>query len=196
MKMKITLLLSLTLIILTASGCAWFKPSRNKEKPSQVLQEKSVRSPAGGFEFQPLQGYSTTETAGSASMFLPGGDQQSGPGMLLSGLTFDQPVSLEQAEAVILKTYPAYTFDKSRPIHVDKVKGTVMEFSTVYHALDGITLDKPGADEGEEILGRVIVVMVSPTHQFRCILLAPADQWKDVRRAFDSVLKSVHFFTP
>ncbi len=194
MKTEYKMLITLSILALAVSACSLFKGSKDKEKPNEVLMEKTVRSRSGGFEFQPLEGYKVAEAAGIASMFLPGGDEQSGPGMILSGLIFDQAVSLELAEAVIVKTYPAYTFDKSKPIQVDKIKGLSLEFSSTYHAPDGIILEKPGADEGEEIQGRIIVVMLNPTQQFRCILLAPADQWKDMRHKFDKVLDSVHLF--
>lgn len=194
MKNEVKILIALSILALAASGCGLFKGSKDKEKTNEVLMEKSIRSQSGGFEFRPLEGYKTREAAGTASMFLPGGDEQSGPGMILSGLVFDQPVSLEQAEAVIRKTYPAYEFDQSKPVKVDQIKGLSMEFTTTYHAPDGIILEKPGASEGEQIQGRIIVVMLSPTQQFRCILLAPADQWKDMRHPFDKVLDSVALF--
>lgn len=183
-----------TILLLTLTGCSLFK-SADKEKPGKVLMDDVIRSTAGGFDFQPLQSYQAIEKAGTASMFLPGGDEQSGPGMLLSGFVFDQSVSLEQAEEVIRKTYPQYEFGKSRPLHVDKIKGTAIDFTSTYHAPDGIILTNPGADEGEEIRGRFVVVMVSPTQQFRCIQLAPADQWNKIQPGLDKVLKSVHLFT-
>ncbi len=194
MKHSRTFPLIFTILLLTLAGCSLNKPA-DKEKPGKVLMDDVIRSTAGGFDFQPLEGYRADEKAGTAGMFLPGGDEHSGPGMLLSGLVFDQSVSLEQAEEVLRKTYPQYEFGKSRPVHVDKIKGTVIDFTSTYHAPDGIILSNPGADEGEEIRGRVIVVMVSPTQQFRCIQLAPADQWNKMQPGLDKVLKSVHLFT-
>lgn len=181
------------MVMLAASGCSVFKSSNGKVKPGEELMDEIVRSKEGGYEFQPLQGYKTSEAAGTVSMFLPQGDQQSGPGMILSGLNFDQSVSLEQAEAVIRKTYPAYEFGKSKPYKVDQIKGVALDFTTTYHAPDGILLANPGADEGEEIQGRILVVMVSPTRQFRCTMLAPADQWNKIHSRFEKVIKSVQF---
>lgn len=156
--------------------------------------DEFVRSEAGGYAFLPLQGYETKVSAGTANMFLPGGDPQSGPVIRMEGYLFDAEVDIEKALAVIVKTYPEYSFSKAREIQVGSVEGMYMDFTAVYHAPEGVILENPGAEEGEQINGRVVVVMVNPTQQYRCLMLAPEKSWDDLLPKFEAVLGSVQFF--
>jgi hypothetical protein len=153
-----------------------------------------IRSEVGGFEFQALQGYETKDHMGIVTMYLPDGDHQSGPGMLLIGSLFDQDVSLEQAIAVEIKSSPAYEFSEPQKIQVDGQEGTVLDFSTTYRALDGVILDHPGASEGDIIRGRVILIMLNARQQFKCVMLAPAKDWDNISPRFEKVIQSLEFF--
>ncbi len=188
------LLILLAGLLFSISGCGMGGSQQEMIQPNEVLMDEIIRSEAGGYAFRPLQGYETKVYAGTASMFLPDGDQQSGPGMLMMGYLFDTEVSIEKAAEVIVKTYPEYSFSKAREITIGLTEGVFMDFTSIYHAPDGIILENPGAEEGEQINGRVLVVMVSPTQQYRCLMLAPEKSWNDLLAQFEAVLSSVQFF--
>lgn len=153
-----------------------------------------IRSEAGGYELYPLAGFESKENLGMVSMFLPQGDQQSGPGMLFTGSLFNEEVTLDQAAAVMVKIYPEYTFSQPEKITLDGIEGVSMDFSAVYHAPDGIILASPGADEGEALQGRLIVVMVTPNQQFKALMLTPLKSWPAYQPEFEAVMAAVKFF--
>lgn len=177
-------------LALALGACA----AAGRENAKEEKMGETLRSEAGGFELTALDGYETHQAGETIEMFLPGGDLQSGPGLIVSGLRFEQDVTLQQAEAVIRKTYTAYEFGKAKPYRLDKIKGLALDFSTVYRAPDGVVMPNPGAAEGEEIRGRVVVVMVTPRQQLRCLLLAPTSQWNTARSRLEKVLKSLVVF--
>ena len=153
----------------------------------------TIHSKTGGFEFQALVGYETKEHQGIVSMYLPDGDPQSGPGMLMIGSLFDQDVSLEQAIAVEIKSSPAYDFSEPQAIQIDGQEGAGLDFSTTYQALDGVILANPGASEGDTIRGKLILIMLNPRRQFKCVMLAPERDWDKIYPRFEQVFSNLAF---
>ena len=178
----------LLLLLLAAAGCS--RPT------GEAAMSELVRSESGGFSFRPLAGYTVMEKAGTAAMFLPDGDQQSGPGLWMAVVPLPQAVSVEQAAAVLVKSTPAYAFSPPQPITLDTRQGLSMEFTSTYHAPDGILLPQPGAAEGELLQGRMMVVLLNPTRRFTCVMLAPAAKWQSLGPQLEAAAASLKFFEP
>jgi hypothetical protein len=60
----------------------------------------------------------------------------------------------------------------------------------------GILADIGGNVDGEQVIGRIVVVAVNPTQQFTMFASSPESRWSEVEPLFDAVLASVYFFEP
>jgi len=129
-----------------------------------------------GFAFRPLPNYQIDLSFG-VQMLAPGADSDSGPGFILAG---GESADGTTTQSLIdtLKS-PELEVGESKPVTVDGVAGLAVE------------IKRPVGD----LLGRVVVVMVTPKQQFMIMGFAPKVQWeKDTAQLFDALLNSVKLF--
>lgn len=150
-------------------------------------------NPTGGYQVDRIDEFDVKISAGTVAMFPQNGDRQSGPGMIFTMESFSTPVNLDTAVSGLMKNEPAYSFGDTRIIMIDGIQGRSVDFSTIYHAVDGIILDSPGAAEGENIRGRVSLVSIDKTRLFKCVMLSPERSWGMYESVFKKILASVKF---
>lgn len=152
-----------------------------------------VQNKTGGYEIRSIKGYDLKMAGGYLYMFPPEGDKQSGPGMIISAEQFQGSIDQKKAVEVMVKSEPAFQFSDATGIQVGGFDGLSMEFTTSYHAVDGIIFDKPGASEGEQIHGRAVLVVVNQNRLFKCLMHTPQTDWDKYKSLFDDVIKSIKF---
>ncbi|NSW52819.1 MAG: hypothetical protein HPY85_09965 [Anaerolineae bacterium] len=148
----------------------------------EVSLGEEFRSDFGGFAFQQIPGYDTEEAFGIVQMTAPGGDVQSGPGMLFTGGLNTEKLSFEDAIGNLKDSTPDYVYEEPEEIEVDGEDGVALDFTGVY--------------EGKDVVGRIVIVMIGDYHQFICMMVAPPDDWDEVQPLYHSVLDTVKFFEP
>jgi hypothetical protein len=162
--------------------------------PGGNFMGELIQNKTGGYEIRSITGYEYRMADGYVYMFPPEGDRQSGPGLIISAEQFQEPINQEKAVEGMVKSEPAYLFSNPIRIQVGGFDGLSMDFTTIYHAVDGIILDNPGADEGEEIHGRAVLVVVDQTRLIKCIFHTPQKDWEKSKILFEDVIKSIKFF--
>jgi hypothetical protein len=153
-----------------------------------------VRNEIGGYEIRGIRDFDVKSSDGMVSMFISGGDHQSGPGLYITSELFQTPVSLEKAFDVMVKNEPANVYTQIEKTLIDGSDGISAYFSTTYHALDGIILENPGAAEGETIKGRTIIIVLDDHRLVKCVMLAPEKTWGEYEPIFQQVISSIKFF--
>ena len=138
------------------------------------------QSASGGFEFLPLEDYEFSDSWGIIQMIAPGADPQAGPVILLVGGSNEMEMTLDDLADSMMQNTPDGEFSKPKKIKVDGINGYDYTVKSTY--------------DGEEIEGRMVFVMVSPTQQFALVGAAPEGEWKSVNKDFETVLDSVRFF--
>jgi len=142
------------------------------------------RSEAGGYAFQPIPGYEMEEFFGLASMAAADADTDLGPMFMLIGGTNDEANTEDQI------------FDK----FMQDAEGENVEIldrrEITVDSKPGILADINGEVDGQQVIGRIVVVAVTPNHQFTMFASAPEDRWTEVEDNFDAVLASIYFFEP
>jgi len=146
-----------------------------------------------GFEIQGLEGFDSKIISNVVSIFLPDGDRQSGPGMVISIEDFEEIVDLQTAVNSLIRNEPGYTFINRKEVEINHVEGCSLDFTSIYRAPDGIILSNPGASEGDIIRGRVVLAVVDGNRLFKCLMLAPDSLWERYEPAFNKVLLTVRF---
>lgn len=163
-------------VFLMACSLGGLLPGKGEEASSD-----GYRSEAGGYSFKPLDGYELTEDFGISQMLTPGADPETGPMLAMIGGTSDEALDNETLLERMSDSFTDGKLSKPKKIKVDGVAGLDV----------GIT-----STTEEDVVGRMVIVMVEPTQQFVLFGVAPKGEWKLVNKDFDKVLKSIQFFAP
>lgn len=139
-------------------------------------------STEGGFSFQTIPGYETEEAFGLVNVSPPGEDEVA---LMLIGSPLEENIDLETLYQQVIKEAgendEGVEFTTRRDVIVD--------------GIPGIAVDTSGPYQGMNMMGRMVIVVVSPTQEFRMIGMAPADRWQDeLELLFESTLATVQFF--
>jgi hypothetical protein len=150
--------------------------------PGKSSLGQEQRSEEGGFAFRPITGYKVASDAGVVNMAPPDADPNIGPVFLLAGTAAENGTTNEK----LMQSLSQQSDMKvSEPKEI-KVAGVA-----------GLAADITTTQEGKDIKGRVVVAMVSSTHQFTLLGAATSDLWdREVQALFEQVLASVSFFEP
>jgi len=169
----------------------------NSEYPGVIQEEiklgDRIVSEMGGYSIQSMPDFEIKEAGGFVTMFPPNGDKQSGPGFVISGENFDQQINLKTAIEGIIKNASNHQFDRPLPISVGGSDGLSANYFFTYHALDGVILENPGANEGERIRGQSVVVVLEDHKLIKINCYAPEKLYSSIGPVFNSVLKSIRF---
>ena len=139
-------------------------------------------STEGGFSFRTIPGYEVEEFMGLVNT-RPEDDEE--VALMLMGSLLDESIDLEdlyqQALQEVEEDSGDIEFANRRDVTVDDIPG--------------IAVDVSGPFEGEDMVGRIVIVVVSPTQEFRMIGIAPADRWEtELASLFETTLATVQFF--
>jgi len=158
--------------------------AENSAPPPSIDLGDEYRSEDGGYAFRQIPEYEVEEIFGLTSMVAPNADPDLGPLMMLIGGTNEEPTTEEEIFNNFMQDV------ESEDIQVlDQREITV-------NGHPGILADIGGDVDGHQVVGRIVVVSVSPTQQFTMFASAPEIQWNQVEPFFDAVLASVYFFEP
>ncbi len=171
-----SIVLTALAVFLMACSLGGLLPGGDDSASSDVF-----RSEAGGYSFKPLEGYDLTEEFGIAQMLAPGADPETGPMLALVGGISDEELDNETLLERMGATFTDGELTKPKKVKVDGVVGLDVGIEST---------------TGEDAVGRMVIVMVEPTQQFIMFGVSPKDDWKEVNKDFDKVLKSIEFFTP
>ncbi len=175
-KMK-SIVLSLMTVFLMACSLGGLLPGSDDNAASDVF-----RSEAGGYSFNPLEGYDLTEEIGITQMLEPGAEPVTGPMIAMIGGPSEEEMDTETLLEKMTESMSDVTISKAKKV---KVGGAT-----------GLDVGLESTLEDEDTLGRMVVVMVEPNQQFVMLAVAPKDDWKTFNKDFEKVLKSIEFFTP
>lgn len=139
----------------------------------------SQRMEEGGFAFRTVPDYELIYDVGMVMMLAPDGDTEYGPAVQLMGWNRETSTTNETVFAE-LKTEIAFTL--SDPVAV-QVAGT-----------DGLMTEVSGVNNGINIRGRIVIVMVTPNQQFIMMANATEETWQSLAPYADAVLASIEFF--
>jgi ligand-binding sensor domain-containing protein len=142
--------------------------------------EKRVEQ--GGFAFQPIPGYDVVVNEAEAMMIAPDANV-TGPFFMLNGVPNEFAMNLDELYEIFESEFDEVDFAEAYDITVGGVPGKAA--------------DVTGAPEGEELAGRVAVLLPTPEMGFLMIGSAPAGRWEEeTEPLFEAVLASVSFFEP
>jgi hypothetical protein len=146
--------------------------------------DDEYRSDAGGYAFQPISGYEFEEFFGLAALVAPDANPDLGPMLMLIGGTNEQESSDNEIFNNFIKDAEREDVEilEQKEIRVDGKSGLLADFV--------------GEIGGEPIVGRIVVVAVTPTQQFTMFASAPKNRWDAFEPSFDAVLSSIYFFEP
>ena len=154
------------------------------QKHPDVDLDDEYRSEAGGYAFQPISGYEFEEFFGLAALVAPDADPDLGPMLMLIG-------GINEEETTDEQIFDNFMKDAER----EDVK-ILEQKEIIVDGKSGLLADIAGNIEGEKIVGRIVVVAVTPAHQFTMFASAPQNRWDVFKPSFDAVLDSIHFFEP
>lgn len=154
------------------------------QPPGNILLGEEYRSEEGGYAFHPIPEYELEEFFGLATMVAPDGDPDLGPMVLLIGSTSEETVTTD----ALFDEFMLDTEDEGVEI-LDRREISV-------DGRDGVLAEISGDVDGQQVVGRIVVVAVSPTQEFSLFASAPKDRWNEVAPIFDAVLASIYFFEP
>lgn len=147
----------------------------------ETASSDEFRSEAGGYSFKPVEGYELSEDFGITQMLAPGADPETGPMLAMIGGSSEEALDNETLLARMEETFTDGELARPRKVKVGGVSGLDVGIEST---------------TGEDVVGRMVIVMVEPTQQFVMFGVAPEEDWKTVNKDFDKVLKSISFFTP
>ena len=99
---------------------------------------------------------------------------------IFGSLTDQEQTNEEMWDMITQQSTTTLDFDKPDKYKVDDVRGLLAEFD--------------GEQAGEEVRGKVFVVMVKPDQQFIMFGIAPKDEWKKFEPVYMKVLDLIKFF--
>ena len=153
--------------------------------PATDLGEEQ-RSAMGGFAFQAIPGYTVEEAFGFASMEAPDAEPEIGPAVMLMGSAY----GVEES-ATIEEIYDEFVGDLEGDMEISEPREITVS------GLPGLVSDVSGDSEGTKVVGRIVIVAVTPTQRFIMLGAAPSDRWDgELAPLFDAVLVSISFFEP
>ncbi len=145
------------------------------------VSEDEYSSQEGGFSLQKVKDYTISEVLGGVEMTAPGAQPEVGPGIQIFGsLTDQEQTNDEMWDMITQQSTTTFDFDKPDKYKVDGVRGLLAEFE--------------GEQAGEEVRGKVFVVMVKPDQQFFMFGISPKENWKKFEPVFMQALDSVEFY--
>jgi hypothetical protein len=148
-----------------------------------LLGQEVFRAEGGGYEYRVPIGYENQQQTPEAVVLLaPEADGLNGPLITLNSTISDTEMTNEELLASVGQYFATYVLSESKKIKIDGIEGLEVSFTA-------------GTDT-EEIEGRIIVAMVTPTHAFFMLGGGPKDLWQAENKAFEQVINSVKFFEP
>jgi len=202
MKKRIILLLSLVVILaflslscsLTGGNEENSPPVEDEPAQSEVEEEPEERdtetnvilgdrvvNDAGGFSFAPIPDYSLEMDGGMVNMLAPGADPDNGPVISMIGATTIETTN-EELFGQLQTDGGGMSYGEPESITVSGVEGLIS--------------DVHGNQGGVDLLGKVVLVMVTPTQQFILLAGSPEEGWEALEPIFEAVLASIEFFEP
>lgn len=161
-------------------------PSGEGEAPESQTEETQLgdvyTSKEGGFSFQTIPGYEVEEFMGFVNTRSPDDEEVA---LMLVGSLLEESSDLESLYQNALEEA--------------EQDGEDVEFTNrrdvTVNGIPGIAVDVSGPYEGKDMLGRMVIVAVSPTQEFRMIGIAPADRWEaELEPLFEATLATVQLF--
>ena len=154
--------------------------------PADISLGDEYRSEKGGYLFNQIPDYSLEETDGYTFLLAPDGDYQVGPSIFLLGGMRGESLTLDELyNEQIQNLNPADNvfLSPTREVTVGGAPGRSVD-------LTGTT------NEGYEMTGRIMVVLVEPNQMFMMGAIAPPDRWDNVSGIYEALQDSVVFFEP
>ncbi|MEA3350522.1 MAG: protein kinase [Chloroflexota bacterium] len=144
------------------------------------------RSEDGGYAFLTIPTYLVEGLAGGGTyMYAPNADPDYGPAIIFDSEIAAADITVDQ----LYEEYKQLFTEDSQPQFTNKRTITV-------GGLSGVAADLSGDLEGQEIVGRFVVVKLTPIRDFTIIAAAPGEQWNELDPLYDAVLDSITFFEP
>lgn len=146
----------------------------------------AYRSEAAGIAFNAIPDYDFEDDDGVVTMLAPGANPDMGPTIVIFRDIGEEGLTLEQLFESIREDFS----QGSSPAALSN------QADITINGVPGITADITAIVDGQEMDGRLVVALVSPTQPFGMVGGAPQAQWDDFAPVFDAVLASVAFFEP
>jgi hypothetical protein len=157
--------------------------------PSDTALGEELRSDYGGFACVTIPGYTTEEAFGFASMEAPDADPEMGPAILLIGSVVEDEAGEE--ETTVQELYDQFVSDLEAGINVSEPREITVDGRA------GLVSEVSGTSEGKEMVGRLVLVAVTPVQRFTAMGAAPRERWEsELAPLFDGVVASLSFFEP
>ncbi len=153
--------------------------------PSVRLGDE-YRSETAGIVFNAIPDYDFEDDDEIILMLAPGADPDMGPAVAIFNDASDEDTTLEALFESVRQDFS----EGNPPAALSHQADTTVD------GLPGIAADITVVVNGEEMNGRLVVVLVTPTRGFSMVGAAPKAQWDDLAPVFDAVLASVSFFEP
>lgn len=180
-------LVFLAVLLISCNLTSLFNKDANEDEAAGVetAPTELMRSEEGGYEFEPVKEFTTTESYGWASMLAPGANEETGPLIMIIGGVSDVEMDNEEMFAkMVAENEENEGVEYSNPKKI-KVDG-----------IDALDVSIESLIEGEDAQARMVFAVVNSYQQFVMVGVAPTEQWKDLNKKFDRVLKTINFITP
>ena len=145
------------------------------------------RSAEGGFAFQTPSDFTPQEFFGIVMMEGPDATEGQGPLILMMGGSNEEEKTSDQLYDDLMT---------EMELENDETVEILSEKEVTVDGHPGTQMDIAGQENGQDLRGRVVIVLVNPTQQFTMFGTAPADRWDEIEPTFEAVLASVYFFEP
>jgi hypothetical protein len=123
----------------------------------EVTLSDEVRVEDGGFAFRPIPEYSLETGYGAATMMPPGADPDLGPAIMLYGGVVSEGSTPQ--EVIDSMQGPDINVSETSPVFIGGFPGLKADIS----------------EPGRDMVGQVVVIIVSPSQQFVGLAGSPAD---------------------
>jgi ligand-binding sensor domain-containing protein len=162
-------------------------PTKTPAKPTKTVEMDVLgpeqRNEEAGYAFRPIAGYEMEQSGDNFSMLAPGADPSTGPLFFLGTSAVEGTRTLEEAYQQVVTDFEGATLSERREITVDGAPGFEMDISR--------------SENGDEVLGRLVITKPDAEHGFFILGGAPAKIWKsEVEALFEAVLASVKLLGP
>ncbi|HQM55164.1 MAG TPA: hypothetical protein PLX29_06740 [Anaerolineaceae bacterium] len=174
---KKSILIVVLAVFLMACSLTGLLPGRDKDTASSG----EYRSEVGGYSFKPIEGYELIEFFGITQMMAPGGNAETGPMIAMMGAKQEEKLDNQKLLGNMKESLPDAKFSKPKKVKVDGKAGLDIKLEDY---------------EDEDVMGRLVIVMVEPTQHFVLLGVAPKAEWKTLNKNYEKVLKSIKFFEP
>jgi hypothetical protein len=161
-------------------------PTEVEPDPGVTLGDE-IRSPEGGYAFQPIPEYTTESMFGMSVMEAPDADEDTGPYFMLVGGKNDEEMTNKDIYD---------SLNSELDIQSEQSVEILDEKEVMVNGKTGLLMDFSGMEDDQEVRARIVVVAVTPMQQFTMIAISPESDWNAVKSTFNTVLSSVTFFEP